>query len=110
MKLPTDMPAIAPLLRVDVAEREVVGGGATEEDDVAEVEGLLGDEDEVEVVVFVGLVVDEKGEAVEPAVMRFRYESVTAVAVAPQYMMYWSSRILVMVTQAGAAEELDHES
>ena len=64
--------------------------------------------EEVEGVVFVGVVFDGGEEAVEPVVTRFRYESVTTVAVAPQNMMYWSSRALLMMTQAGAVDGLDH--
>lgn len=105
-----DRPAMAPLLSVDVDVEDgvAVGGGSASEEYVAaaRVKEVLEEVDVV--VVLVDFVVDEGAEAVEPAVMRFRYESVTTLAVAPQYMMYWSSRALVMVTQAGAAEGLDH--
>lgn len=104
-KLPTEMPAIAPLLRVEGEEGGEVDCDATEEDVVEEVMELLA---VVDVVVLVGSAVDRGGEAVEPAVMRFRYESVMTVSVAPQYMIYWSSRTLIMVTQAGAADGLGH--
>lgn len=111
-RLPMDRPAMAPLLSVDVdvdvEDGVAVGGGSAGEEDVAAAEGKEVLEGVDVVVVLVESVVDGGGEAVEPAVMRFRYESLTTVAVAPQYMMYWSSRALVMVTQAGAAEGLDH--
>lgn len=103
-KLPTDMPAIAPLLKVEVWEGEEVACDVTEEDDVAEVRVPL---EIMDVVVLIRLAVDG-GEAIEPTMMTFRYESVNTAAVAPQYMIYWSSRTLVMVTQAGAADGLDH--
>lgn len=41
--------------------------------------------------------------AVEPPPTRLWYEYVTTEAVAAQYMMYWCSRMLVIVTQAGAS-------
>jgi len=103
-KLAMDMPAIAPLLNVEVWEGEEVACNVTKEDDVAEVRIPL---EIVDVVVLIRLAVDG-GEAIEPTMMTFGYESVNTAAVAPQYMIYWSSRTLVMVTQAGAADGLDH--
>jgi len=103
---PRVIPAIASLLSPD----DVDGAGMLGDgDEVGEADETLGDE--VVVLVVLGLlgmfeVVVDGGLAIEPVVTGFRYESVMTSAVVLQYMMYWSSRTLVIVTQEGASDEL----
>ena len=112
--LPTQIPAIAPLLKPGPEDGGGGGGGdgggagvLVEEDD-DDVVGVLV---ELAALVFLGVLAvdvdDGTGRAVDPpVVMKLRYESVTICAVGPQYMMYWFSRTLVIVTQEGAADGL----